>query len=153
MFNDLPYAAEADSQLSVTEIEVLEDAYKRACLNSVEIPPQVKFNYAWGLIRSKYRGDQTKGVELFKEIFQQDHDRRRECSYYLALGYYRLGDYVNAKKFNDLLYNTEPGNLQASSLKELIDEKVRQEGFKGIAIIGGAAIALAATLFISLKKK
>ena len=34
----------------------------------------------------------------------------------------------------------EPGNLQAGSLRQLIDDKVSKEGLMGMAIIGGAAV-------------
>lgn len=34
----------------------------------------------------------------------------------------------------------EPGNLQASSLQQLIDDKVSREGLMGVAIVGGAAV-------------
>jgi hypothetical protein len=44
--NKLPYAAEADAELSTAELEVLEDAYKRA-LATGKVPPQVKFNYGF----------------------------------------------------------------------------------------------------------
>ena len=57
----------------------------------------LRFNYAWGLVRSHYRDDQRRGVELFREIFHEDRERQRECAYYLALGYYRLGNYKTAK--------------------------------------------------------
>ena len=35
----------------------------------------------------------------------------------------------------------EPANLQAGSLKGLIDEKVAKEGLVGAAIVGGIAVA------------
>ena len=35
----------------------------------------------------------------------------------------------------------EPDNLQAASLRELIDEKVQREGLVGVAIVGGLAVA------------
>lgn len=35
----------------------------------------------------------------------------------------------------------EPANLQAGSLKGLIDEKVAKEGLVGVAIVGGIAVA------------
>lgn len=68
--------------------------------------------------------------------------RRRECLYYMSLGYYRLGNYEEARKFNGayliffqsniytltfvsqlaLLLDKEPGNLQAQSLGAIIDK-------------------------------
>ena len=68
-------------------------------------------------------------------------ERRRECLYYLALGNYKLGSYAEARRYNDLLLDHEPGNLQAGSLRSLIDDKVAKEGMMGIAIVGGLAVA------------
>lgn len=35
----------------------------------------------------------------------------------------------------------EPQNLQAASLKGLIDDRVAKEGLMGVAIVGGLAVA------------
>jgi fission 1 protein len=61
--------------------------------------------------------------------------------YYLALGNYKLGNYAEARRYNEFLLELEPANLQAGSLKELIDEKVAKEGLVGVAIVGGLAVA------------
>ena len=37
----------------------------------------------------------------------------------------------------------EPNNLQAQSLRQLIDDKVAKEGLMGVAIVGGLAAAAA----------
>ena len=105
---------------------------------------QTKFNYAWGLIKSDKRVEQQLGVRLLTgtrphqhwrlwlremcltivDIFKDYPERRRECVYYLALGHYRLGNYAEARQYNEILLGREPGNLQAQSLKGLIDDKV-----------------------------
>lgn len=103
---------------------------------------QTKFNYAWGLIKSSTRDEQQEGVRLLSEIYRAAPERRRECLYYLALGNYKLGNYAEARRYNDSLLTVEPANLQAASLKGLIDEKVQKEGLLGMAIVGGAAVAL-----------
>lgn len=118
---------------------------------------QTKFNYAWvqaavivcglrltlwkGLIKSSARTEQQDGVRLLSEIYRQSPERRRECLYYLALGEYKLGNYAEARRYNDSLLSIEPANLQASSLRDLIDEKVQREGLMGMAIVGGLAVA------------
>lgn len=51
-------------------------------------------------------------------------DRSRECLYYLAVGYYRLENYSDAKKFAEVLLRHEPGNLQAKSLLDRINAQV-----------------------------
>jgi mitochondrial fission 1 protein len=39
------------------------------------------------------------------------------------------------------LLEKEPENMQATSLKALIDDKVQREGLIGVAIVGGIAVA------------
>ena len=85
---------------------------------------QTRFNYAWGLIKSSKRSEQQLGVRLLTEIFRDHVERRRECLYYLALGHYRLGNYAEARRYNDILLESEPGNLQAQSLRGLVDDRV-----------------------------
>lgn len=80
-------------------------------------------------------------MRLLTEIFRSSPDRRRECLYYLALGNYKLGSYEEARRYNELLIDLEPNNLQAKSLRQLIDDKVAKEGLMGAAIIGGLAVA------------
>ena len=94
-----------------------------------------------GLIKSTSRGEQQEGVRLLSEIFRNSPERRRECLYYLALGNYKLGNYAEARRYNDLLLDHEPSNLQASSLRTLVDDKVAKEGLVGVAIVSGLAIA------------
>ena len=93
------------------------------------------------MIKSSARNEQQDGVRLLSEIFRNSPERRRECLYYLALGNYKLGNYAEARRYNDLLLDHEPSNLQASSLKDLINDKVAKEGMMGVAIIGGVAVA------------
>ena len=75
------------------------------------------------------------------DIFRTTPERRRECLYYLALGNFKLGNYAEARRYNDLLLDKEPNNLQAASLRALIDDKVAREGMMGVAIVGGIAVA------------
>lgn len=78
---------------------------------------------------------------LLSEIFRTSPERRRECLYYLALGNYKLGNYGDARRYNDLLLDKEPTNQQAGNLRQLIDDKVAKEGLMGVAIISGVAVA------------
>ena len=80
-------------------------------------------------------------MRLLSEIFRNSRERRRECLYYLALGNYKLGNYAEARRYNELLLELEPANLQAGSLKGLIDDKVNKEGLMGAAIVGGIVVA------------
>ena len=80
-------------------------------------------------------------MRLLSEIFRNAPERRRECLYYLALGNYKLGNYSEARKYNELLMDLEPENLQAESLKSLIDDRVAKDGMVGAALVGGLAVA------------
>ena len=134
----LPYAIDAETPLSTAELDVLRAQYEK---EGDMVGVQTKFNYAWGLVKSNTRTDQHLGVMLLSEIFRTSPERRRECLYYLALGNFKLGNYANARKYNDLLLENEPGNLQAENLRALIDDKVAKEGLMGVAIVSGIAVA------------
>ncbi|CAK5273953.1 unnamed protein product [Mycena citricolor] len=138
MASDLPYAADAEVSLSYDELEVLRTQYLRE-LNQGYVTVQSKFNYAWGLVKAPIRDHQVEGVRLLQELYRAEPTRRRECLYYLALGHYKMGNFEEAKKFNALLLEKEPSNLQAASLSQLIDKGVTREGYIGMAIVGGVA--------------
>lgn len=80
-------------------------------------------------------------MQYLSDIFRDSPERRRECLYYLALGHYKLGNYSEARRYNEILLEKEPSNLQAGSLTGLIDDKVAKEGMIGVAILSGVAIA------------
>ncbi|KAK4633720.1 Mitochondrial fission 1 protein [Fulvia fulva] len=138
MAEHLPYAADAESPLKPAELQVLRLQYEK---EGEYVSLQTKFNFAWGLIKSSSRTDQQDGVRLLSDIFRQSPDRRRECLYYLALGNYKLGNYAEARRYNDNLLEIEPNNLQAQSLSQIVEEKVNKEGLVGMAIVGGLAVA------------
>ncbi|KAI9865839.1 MAG: mitochondrial membrane protein [Vezdaea acicularis] len=133
-----PDAADAESPLKPEELQVLRAQYEK---EGEYVGVQTKFNFAWGLIKSNTRQDQQEGVRLLSDIYRSSPERRRECLYYLALGNYKLGNYGEARRFNDKLLDHEPTNMQAGSLRGLIDDKVQKEGLMGVAILSGVAIA------------
>jgi len=133
-----PDAADAESPLKPAELQVLRSQYEK---EGEYVGIQTKFNYAWGLIKSNTRDEQQEGVRLLSEIFRASPEHRRECLYYLALGNYKLGNYAEARRYNDLLLDLEPANLQAASLRQLIEDRVQKEGLVGVAIVGGIAVA------------
>ncbi|XWW95106.1 hypothetical protein V2A60_003057 [Cordyceps javanica] len=127
MVTELPYALDAETPLNAAELKVLRAQYEK--------------EGDMGLVKSTNRGDQQLGVRLLSEIFRIAPERRRECLYYLALGNYKLGNYGEARRYNDLLLDKEPANLQASNLRQLIDDRVAKEGLLGVAILSGVGLA------------
>ncbi|RKF75905.1 Mitochondrial fission 1 protein [Golovinomyces cichoracearum] len=125
------------SPLKPAELQVLRAQYEK---EGEYVGVQTKFNFAWGLIKSNFRPEQQEGVRLLSDIFRTSPERRRECLYYLALGNYKLGNYGESRRYNDLLLEKEPANLQASRLRGLIDDKVTKEGLLGVAILSGVAV-------------
>ncbi|CAG8499119.1 30324_t:CDS:2 [Gigaspora margarita] len=143
---DLPYAADAESPLTIEELSVLRRQFEKE-VKEDDVTTQTKFNYAWGLIKSRRKNEQQLGVRLLAE-------RRRECLYYLALGHFKLGEYTHARDYNDQLLQREPNNLQAQSLKKLIEDKLNREGLMGAMIMSGVvgAIAIGGLYIASLFK-
>jgi mitochondrial fission 1 protein len=76
---------------------------------------------------------------------------RKECFFYIALGYFRLEDYAKSREYMDILLAIEPHHRQARTLKVLIEQRVAREGIIGMAIVGGLIVvavgAFAMTLF------
>ncbi|CAO1628754.1 unnamed protein product [Parajaminaea phylloscopi] len=134
----LPYAADAETPLTPAELAVLESQYQKE-LASGHASTQSRFNLAWGLVKSRNRDDMARGIGLLTEIYRSDPPRRRECLYYLSLGHFKMGNFDEARRFNALLIEREPNNLQAQSLQELIEKGVAREGYIGMALMGGAA--------------
>lgn len=151
MATDLPYAADAQVSLSYDELEVLRSQYQKELAQS-HVTVQTKFNYAWGLVKSPVHDHQVEGVRLLQDIYRTEAGRRRECLYYIALGYYKMGNYEDAKSFNDLLLGKEPQNLQAQSLSALIDQAVTREGYVGMALTGGV-VALGTLLLAGIIRR
>ncbi|KAG2188693.1 hypothetical protein INT44_003832 [Umbelopsis vinacea] len=147
--DSIPFASDAETPLPAESLEVLRKQYMR---EGEYATIQTKFNYAWGLIKCKRTIDIEKGVRLLTEIYQQAPERRRECLFYLALGHYKMSNYIEAKKFNQQLLVHEPKNSQAIELNKLIDEKVSREGVIGLAIVGSIA-AVGAMVVASLVRK
>ena len=135
--------------------------------------------YAWALIRSMYRDDRLLGIQefegirfwenmklIFLDILNKYPARKRECYFFLASAYYKVGEFKSAlKHVNDLL-QIEPQNRQALDLKKKIEEKVTNgssihvfmnllllEGILGLALVGGIAAAAAGVALVFLRSK
>ncbi|KAG4306259.1 hypothetical protein PORY_000247 [Pneumocystis oryctolagi] len=59
--SSLPDAEETESALKPHDLEVLQRQYKREW---PFVSTQTKFNYAWGLVKSRTRSEQQEGVKL-----------------------------------------------------------------------------------------
>jgi predicted Zn-dependent protease len=117
------------------------------------VTSQTKFNYAWGLLKSKNDKHQLQGIRLLTELCKEAPDRERESLYYLALGHYRRGHYANARQCIMQLLIRDPNNPQAQKLRTVIDGKVKRDGIIGLGIVSGILIGIGAVAVHFLRKK
>ena len=78
---------------------------------------------------------------------------RKECLFYIALGYFRLEDYSKSREYMDILLTFEPNHRQARTMKVLIEQRVAREGVIGMAIIGGVIVAAVGAFAIALFRR
>lgn len=112
---------------------------------------KTRFEYAWALIKSKYKGDVKRGIDLLEEL---GHDvkakDKRDYLYYLAVANTKLGDYERALQLTESFLKIEPNNRQAVELKAIIKDRVRKDGLRGAAIAGGAALVVGGILTLGM---
>ncbi|KAI8049688.1 mitochondria fission 1 protein [Syncephalis plumigaleata] len=145
----LPQINDIELPISKAELEVLRLQYEQEGQSAT---PQTKFNYAWGLVKSRSRSEQELGVQLLTEICRGSPQRRRESLYYLSLGYCKLGNYVDARQCIDQLLELEPHNQQAKKLRAIIDRNVKREGLIGFTVVGGLVTGIALLAGVLLKR-
>ena len=75
-------------------------------------------------------------------VQNKDETGKRDYLYYLAIGNARIKEYQIALKFVRGLLQVEPGNRQAQDLENIIKTKMEKEGLIGMAVVGGATLAL-----------
>lgn len=145
---DEAYATEATTAIDDADLYKIERQYtEEAAANT--LTPDATFTYGWALIRSAYKRDRTKGIEVLRELMNSSTAagrRRRDCLYYLAMGSFRNKKYDEAARFIGLLLAEEPENAQAKALRSLIENQMRKEGFVGATLVGGIAFASVAAL-------
>lgn len=112
------------------------------------ITATAQFEYGWCLIRSKYRDDVRNGVEIFQTICYSSSVDQRDYLFFIAIGYYKLGEFHIALKYVKRLLVIEPNNMQGRELEKAIEEKMASHGMMGMALVGGA-VALVG-LFVSM---
>ena len=85
-----------------------------------------------------------KSILYLKSNFFQNRDEsgKRDYLFYLAIGNARIKEYQVALKYVRGLLQVEPGNRQAQELESIIKKKMEKEGLVGMAVVGGATLAL-----------
>uniref|UniRef100_A0A0X3PC06 Mitochondria fission 1 protein n=1 Tax=Schistocephalus solidus TaxID=70667 RepID=A0A0X3PC06_SCHSO len=103
-----------------------------------------QFMYALELLKTKSKEALLTAITLLESGFKRSSqpDRRRECLYLIAIAHTKLGDYEKAIQCCKSLIEVNPEDHQAVELREEIERRTRRDGLTGIAVIGGAALAL-----------
>ncbi|GIY79111.1 mitochondrial fission 1 protein, partial [Caerostris extrusa] len=121
-----------EDYISSEDLKQYEAVYHKK-LQEGQVSPKEQFDYAWCLIRSKYPTDIRRGVVLLE-----------------AIGHTKLKDYNRALNLLSKFLSIEPANRQAQSLQKYVKEKMRKEGLLGMAIVGGAALAIGSVVGIGM---
>lgn len=119
-------------------VQVCEREYRQSQAEE-RCTDEIKFTYAWHLIKSQYKNDIRKGIRLMEELVTKGRDQR-DYYYFTSLGHYKLEEFEEADSCVDRVLQMEPNNLQAKTLKQLITRKIRRDGLIGLGVLGGAAL-------------
>ena len=117
----------------------MEKRYNQEKLDKV-LKTETVYEYAHCLVKSRYKSDMHKGIQLLEELFATNPAGRRDYMYYLAIGYAKLADYRKSIHYIRDFLNVEPNNKQMLDLENVVQQKLDDEGLKGILIIGGVAV-------------
>lgn len=145
-----------EDTVSDDEIARLAQLYIESKHLGGEAEAQARFNYAYALLKSKHEKDIERGICILENLYQAgDTSTRRDTLYYVAIGHTRLKKYQLALDCVNTFLKYEPENRQALQLRTEIKHRLTNDGIKGFAIAGGAALILGGlvSLGISLAKK
>ncbi len=120
------------------DLTTFEDNFERERASGM-VPVDTQFQYAYCLVRSKYKEDIRKGIGLLNELCTRGCDQR-DFLFFLGLGHFKLAEYSNALKFTQRILTIEPNNRQALELEKLIEKDMKKQGLLGMAVVGGAAL-------------
>eukprot|EP00116_Pleurobrachia_bachei_P003785 sb/3464047/ len=144
--NDL--IEDLDTPCDDKDIAEHETRYNEELSSKPVVSTQTQFGYAYVLVKSRYDNDIRKGIRLLEELCQSGVDQR-DFVYFLAVGYYRLGDSRVAIKYCERILEMEPGNSQARQLIEVIKKKRKKDAMIGAAVLGGGAVAVTGGLLVA----
>lgn len=154
-FSVFPQPDEVFESLSTTQLNVLAAQVK----SESPIPTvQSRFNYSWGLLKSNNDGNVKLGISILTDMFHDVPSRRSEFLYFLALGFFKLKQYRESKKYVDVLIahsNKKESEIprEITQLQTKIDSELAKNSLIGLAIISGSVAAAAGALSLFLKRR
>lgn len=130
-----------DETVSSDDLQKFEKVFHEQ-LHRGNVTHKAQFEYAWCLVRSKYPTDIRKGILLLKELFNSHAEGKRDYLFYLAIGNARIKEYNKALHYVKSFLEIEPANQQVLALERQINKRMEKEGLIGMAVAGGAVLAL-----------
>lgn len=95
----------------------------------------------WALVHARsVATDVARGVQLAEALMDKpgtDPQFQRELVYLRAVGKYRAGKLLEARRQLDELLKVSPESHQAQQLKEAVESQIIKEGLVGVGIVGG----------------
>lgn len=113
--------------------------------------PEVQFQYARCLVRSKYPADIKKGIRFLEDLCNAHLEGQRDYFYYLAIGNARIREYAKALKCIKSAVNMDPNNKQMLKLEGLIKNRRDKEDLMNIALTGSFILICGVFLAVFLK--
>mmetsp|Transcript_26779 Transcript_26779/g.67164 ORF Transcript_26779/g.67164 Transcript_26779/m.67164 type:complete len:150 (+) Transcript_26779:190-639(+) len=132
----------------LASLQTFEDEFLKESAKQTP-SPQVKFDYAWRLLRSSNEHLIKKGLLILQGLLE-DGFCDQDCLYYMALGHYRIGDTKRAQQCVDSLLGTHPNHRLALSLSDVIADRVETEQRVGASAV--VAVAVAAVAMVAIAK-
>ncbi|KAI2803695.1 hypothetical protein RDWZM_001624 [Blomia tropicalis] len=142
-----------NSYITSDDLKIATNRYN-AAVSSNNCNASMRFEYALALTRSRYSVDQLRAIQLLEDLcVSGDNEAFRDYLYYLTIANIKLQNYDRALACIKKFLSVEPENRQAKDLKDYIDSKLFRDGMKGLAIVGGVAVALGTAVAIAFSKK
>lgn len=145
-----------EATINDNEIARFGQLYEESKKTGGETEIIARFQYAHALLRSIHSQDVKHGISILEKLYYEGNvEARRDYLYYIAIGHTKLKSYDLALDCVEQFLQFEPENRQAKQLRSYIKEKLTKDGLVGMAIAGGAVLALGGLIGIgmSLAKK
>ncbi|BFZ06148.1 hypothetical protein BsWGS_09186 [Bradybaena similaris] len=149
--------AVVEENIDPNDLKKFETLYSTQVIRG-HVSEKTQFDYAWCLVRSRYTSDIHRGIALIEDLLKHVKDdlSQRDYLFYIAVGFVRLKEYEKALKYTDAICKIEHNNRQAVQLERYIKSRMKKDGLIGMAIVGGAALAvggLVGATIAALKRK
>ncbi|KAH7637312.1 mitochondrial membrane protein, variant 2 [Dermatophagoides farinae] len=141
-----------DSNVTNSELKLHTEKFNQA-MRDGKCDVDTKFQYAVTLSRSRISADHHRAITLLEDLcVSGDPEAFRDYLFYLIIVNIKLHDYVRALECAKKFLEIEPSNRQVQDLKTYAEKKRFNTGMKGLAIVGGVALA-AGALVMAFKNK